>query len=226
MIKFESVTKSYKDGTVAVEDLTLSIPSSSFVFLVGPSGAGKTTLIKLLIHEELPSSGSIFVDGVDITKMNKKMLPELRRKIGVVFQDFKLLNSKTVFENVAVSLEVVDRPEYEISQIVPNALNLVGLSSKMKSFPYQLSGGEKQRLTIARALAHEPKVLIADEPTGNIDPIATAEVVDLLEKINGLGTLVIMATHDMDIVNKLKKRVIVLDKGKVVQDVDQGGNET
>ncbi len=225
MVKFENITKSYPDGTVALSELSLSIRPGEFVFLVGPSGAGKTTLIKLLIHEELPTSGSIFFDDRDITKLLNKDLPELRRNIGVVFQDFKLLDSKTVFENVAVALEVVDRPESEIKQIVPNVLALVNLAGKINCFPYQLSGGEKQRLSIARALSHEPKVLVADEPTGNIDPISSDEIVSLLDKINSLGTTVIMSTHQLHIVRRMKKRVVSIDKGKIVSDTMEGKHE-
>lgn len=225
MIKFENITKSYPDGTIALSDLNLSIKPGEFVFLVGPSGAGKTTLVKLLIHEELPTSGSVFFEDWDITKLTNKDLPKLRRNIGVVFQDFKLLDSKTVFENVAVALEVVDRPEAEIKQVVPNVLTLVNLLGKINCFPHQLSGGEKQRLSIARALSHEPKVLVADEPTGNIDPVSSDEVVLLLDKINSLGTTVIMSTHQLHFVKRMKKRVIAIDKGKIVSDTMEGKHE-
>ncbi|OGC50439.1 cell division ATP-binding protein FtsE [candidate division WWE3 bacterium RIFCSPHIGHO2_01_FULL_40_23] len=225
MIKFEDVSKSYENGTQVLEGVNLVILPKEFVFIVGPSGAGKTTLVKLLIREELPTTGSIFFEDTDVTKVKKNLLPSLRRKIGVVFQDFKLLDSKTVFENVAVSLEVVERPEGEIKQVVPNVLNLVSLLNKSECFPYQLSGGEKQRLAIARALAHEPKVLIADEPTGNIDPVASDEVVHLLEKINTLGTTVIMATHEVGIVNRMKRRVVLMHDGKIVKDEKVGRYE-
>src|SRR3989344_1579822 len=225
MIKFEDVSKSYEKGTQVLEGVNLVILPKEFVFIVGPSGAGKTTLVKLLIREELPTTGSIFFEDTDVTKVKKNLLPSLRRKIGVVFQDFKLLDSKTVFENVAVSLEVVERPEGEIKQVVPNVLNLVSLLNKSECFPYQLSGGEKQRLAIARALAHEPKVLIADEPTGNIDPVASDEVVHLLEKINTLWTTVIMATHEVGIVNRMKRRVVLMHDGKIVKDEKVGRYE-
>ncbi len=225
MIKFENVTKTYKDGTVALENIDLEINASEFVFLVGPSGAGKTTLAKLLVREDIPTSGNVFLDGIDVSKINAKELPELRRKVGMVFQDFKLLPSKNVFENVAIALEVADRPESEIQRVIPNVLNLVGLAQKIRSFPHQLSGGEKQRVAIARALAHEPKVLIADEPTGNIDPVSSFDIVSLLDRINSLGTTVIMATHAADIVNSMKKRVVVIEKGKVVKDSNHGKYE-
>lgn len=222
MIKFNNVTKSYHDGTVALDSINIVIEPKEFVFLVGPSGAGKTTFIKLLTHEELPTSGSIHLDALDVAALSQDKLPVLRRQIGVVFQDFKLLDSKTVFENVAVSLEVVDRPDSEIKYVVPNVLNLVNLSHKANSLPSQLSGGEKQRVAIARALAHEPKVLVADEPTGNVDPVSSHEIVYLLDKINSLGTTVIMCTHEAGIVDKMKKRVVALDKGKVIRD-EKGG---
>ena len=225
MIRFENVSKSYLDGTTALEGVNLLIEPKEFVFLVGPSGAGKTTFIKLLIHEEMPTTGSVYFNDIDVTKVKPSELPGLRRQIGVVFQDFKLLDSKTVFENVAVSLEVAERPDSEINQIVPNVLHLVNLSSKLNSFPHQLSGGEKQRVSIARALAHEPKVLVADEPTGNIDPESAEEILSILEKINGLGTIVIMATHQSVIVNRMKKRVVRLNKGKVVKDEKIGRYE-
>lgn len=225
MIKFDNVSKLYPDGTAALNGITLTIDAKDFVFLVGSSGAGKTTLIKLLIHEEEPTAGTIFLDSTDITNLKAEDLPELRRKIGVVFQDFKLLDSKTVFENVAVALEVVDRPAEEIKQIVPNVLNMVGLGQKLNCFPKQLSGGEKQRVSIARALAHEPKVLVADEPTGNIDPAAREEIILILDKVNSLGTTVIMATHEAEIVNRMKKRVVTLSKGKIIKDQKEGKYE-
>lgn len=226
MIKLENVTKSYGDGTVALDNVSFEVEDRDFVFIVGPSGAGKTTLVKLLIKEETPTQGTVKIDEDEVRNVSKDELFKLRRKIGVVFQDFKLLESKTVFENVAVSLEVVDRPESEINQVVPNVLNLVGLTDKANSFPKELSGGEKQRVAIARALAHEPKYLIADEPTGNIDPRSSEELALLLNNINLLGTTVIMCTHDASIVNKLKKRVIRFEKGRLIKDEKVGKYES
>lgn len=221
-IEFKNVTKEYDPGFKALDDVSFTVDEGEFVFIVGPSGAGKSTIVKMLIKEEAPTGGRIFFNDQDITELAKKELPELRRKIGVVFQDFKLLPSKNIFENVAVALEVVDASDRVIKEVVPNVLAMVGLADKMFNFPKQLSGGEKQRLSIARALAHEPDVLIADEPTGMIDPQATAEVVELLEKINSLGTTVLMASHDQGIVNRLKKRVIRVEKGSVTSDKKEG----
>jgi len=206
----------------ALDNISFTINNGEFIFLVGPSGAGKSTIIKLLIREELSDAGEILFNGKNIREFTQKEMPDLRRKIGVVFQDFKLLNSKNVFENVSIALEVVNSSETEIKSIVPNVLNLVGLTDKILSFPKQLSGGERQRLCIARALAHEPDVLIADEATGNIDPDASQEILDLLGKINSLGTTVIMATHDERMVDQMKKRVLRLDKGSIISDKKGG----
>ncbi|MFZ5424548.1 MAG: cell division ATP-binding protein FtsE [Patescibacteria group bacterium] len=222
LLKFENVKKEYPTGVIALDTVNLTVEPGDFVFLVGHSGAGKSTLVKLLIREILPSSGDIKIDGQSIVELSKDMLPTLRRKVGVVFQDFKVLNSKTVFENVAIALEVVDTPWHEIKEVVPNVLALVGLADKAERFPDQLSGGELQRLSIARALAHEPLLLVADEPTGMIDPKASEEVMQILEKINDLGTTIIMATHDQAIVDKMKKRVLRLEKGRLSSD-KQGG---
>jgi len=222
LIRFKDVIKEYGDGTKALDDVNLDILKKEFVFIVGPSGAGKTTLVKLMIREEVPSAGKVLVDRQDVSDLPRSELPALRRNIGVVFQDFKLLPSKTAYENVSIALEVEGRDEEEINEIVPNVLSLVNLVKKSDHFPSQLSGGEKQKLSIARALAHEPKILIADEPTGMIDPKSTWEIIDLLKKINSWGTTVIVATHDASIVDKLKKRVIGLEGGKVVRDVKRG----
>jgi cell division transport system ATP-binding protein len=221
-IEFINVTKKYDGNFTALDNVSFSIEDDEFVFLVGPSGAGKSTIAKMLIREEMCDSGEILFKQQNVMELGHEEIPQLRRKIGVVFQDFKLLTSKNVFENVSVALEVVDSPEAEIKSIVPNVLSMVGLTDKMFSFPRQLSGGEKQRLCIARALAHEPDVLIADEPTGNIDPDSSLQVIDLLEKINSLGTTIIMATHDEKLVDRLKKRVIRLEKGQVVSDKKGG----
>lgn len=222
-IEFIDITKEYDEGKKVLDHVSFSIEPEEFVFVVGPSGAGKSTLIKLLIREELPNEGDVLFNGESVLSILKDDLPGLRRKIGVVFQDFKLLESKTVFDNVAIALEVVDSHTDEVKSIVPNVLNLVGLADKANKFPRQLSGGEKQRVSIARALAHEPDILVADEPTGMIDPDSSAEVIEVLEKINSLGTTVLMATHDQAIVNSLKKRVIRIENGKIVSD-KKGGN--
>ncbi len=221
MIEFIHVTKKY--GTrPAVSDLNFFIDRDEFVTLVGPSGSGKSTLIKLLIAEEKPTTGQIVVAGRDITTLSSRELPYYRRKIGVVFQDYKLLPHKTIYENVAFALEVSDASMDEVKTKVPEILDLVGLTEKAKSMPDELSGGERQRVSIARALVHEPKLLIADEPTGNLDPINTWEIIDLLFKINKKGTICLLATHDKEVVDALKKRVITLRDGKIVADQAKG----
>ena len=221
MIEFIHVTKTYGKKN-AVEDLSFFIDRGEFVTLVGPSGSGKSTLIKLLIAEEKPTTGQIVVAGRDITTLSSRELPYFRRKIGVVFQDFKLLPHKTIYENVAFALEVSSASASDIKTKVTPVLELVGLAPQAGNMPRQLSGGEQQRLSIARALVHEPKLLIADEPTGNLDPINTWEIIDLLFKINKKGTLVMLATHDKDVVDALKKRVITLHDGKIVADQAKG----
>ena len=221
-IDFLNVSKKYGSDIEVLKDVSFSVDDGEFVFLVGPSGAGKSTLVKMLIREEYPSGGDVLFNGESVLQIPQKQISDLRRRIGVVFQDFKLLESKNVFENIAVELDVVDAPVEVIKNVVPNVLTMVGLGNKMYSLPRQLSGGEKQRVAIARALAHEPDVLVADEPTGNIDPKATDEVVDILEKIHTLGTTVIMATHDQSIVDKLKKRVIRIEDGIIKSDKKGG----
>ena len=225
MIEFRGVTKSYPNGTVALTEVDLKIQSGEFVFLVGPSGAGKTTLVKLLIREELPTNGEIFYEEREITRLPRSLLPDLRREIGVVFQDYKLLPQKTVFENVALSLEVIGKQSSEIDKLVPSVLRLVSLEERAAHFPSQLSGGERQRVAIARAIAHEPRVLIADEPTGDVDPAMSWSITQLLSKINEWGTTVIVATHDVDIVNSLRKRVVSLNNGRIVRDESEGRYE-
>lgn len=217
-IEFNNVSKEYEAGSLVLDDVSFKINKGEFVFLVGHSGAGKSTLVKMLISEDKPKSGEIYYEGKSIYDIPEDEISNLRRQIGVVFQDFKLLNSKNIFENVSIALEVVNTPKEVINNIVPNVLGMVGLVDKMFKFPYQLSGGEKQRVAIARALAHEPDVLVADEATGMIDPDASTEIMEILEKINELGTTILMATHDQHIVNKLKKRVIRLEAGKIVFD--------
>jgi cell division transport system ATP-binding protein len=220
-IEFKNITKKYHD-VVALDDVSFKIDEAEFVFFVGPSGAGKSTLIQMLIKETDPDAGDVLFKGQSVLDIKKAEVADLRRQIGVVFQDFKLLSSKTVFENVAIALEVVNTDDQVIKNIVPNVLTMVGLSSKMFKYPHQLSGGEKQRVSIARALSHEPDVLIADEPTGMIDPLATEDILEILEKINSLGTTVIMSTHDQHIVNKLKKRVIRIENGSIKSDKKGG----
>jgi len=221
-IEFKNVTKEYISGNKVLDDVSFSIEKGEFIFIIGPSGAGKSTIIKLLTREEKPEEGQVVFNNQDISNIKPEEMPDYRRKIGVVYQDYKLLNSKTVYDNVAVSLEVVDSDEQEIKSVVPNVLSLVGLLDHSSYYPQELSGGEKQRVAIARALAHEPDVLIADEATGMIDPDVSDEIVELLEKINSLGTTVIMATHDQRIVDKLTKRVIKIEKGKLVSDKKGG----
>lgn len=221
-IEFVNVSKSYDNNVNALKSVSFSIEDGEFVFLVGPSGAGKSTLIKMLIKEEAPDDGDVLFRGQSILNIKKDDVSNLRRHIGVVFQDFKLLPSKNVFENVAIALEVVDTPDRVIKSIVPNVLSMVGLSDKMFKYPYQLSGGEKQRVSIARALAHEPDVIVADEPTGMIDPDASETVIEILEKINSLGATIIMATHDQAVVNRLKRRVIRVENGVIKSDKKGG----
>ncbi len=221
-IEFVNVSKSYDNNVTALKNVSFSIDDGEFVFLVGPSGAGKSTLIKMLIKEEAPEDGDVLFRGQSILNIKKDDVSNLRRHIGVVFQDFKLLPSKNIYENVAIALEVVDTPDRVVKTIVPNVLSMVGLSDKMFKYPYQLSGGEKQRVSIARALAHEPDVIIADEPTGMIDPDAADTVIEILEKINTLGATIIMATHDQAVVNRLKKRVIRIENGIIKSDKKGG----
>lgn len=221
IIQIKNVTKAYAKS-LALSDLSLKVNPGEFVILVGPSGAGKSTLVKLLIREELPEKGNIFVAGRDITKLKSADLPFYRRNLGIVFQDYKLLPSLTVWENVAYALEVSDVSDNEIEKRVPKVLQAVNLQDKAYAYPKQLSGGEQQRVSIARALVHSPKILIADEPTGNLDPEASLEVADILEKINCQGTVVIVATHDKEIVDRMRKRVVSLKKGKIITDQQQG----
>ncbi len=218
MIVFDQVTKKFPNGTVALENISLHIEPKEFVFVTGHSGAGKTTLLRLLIREILPTTGSIFIDQVNLTDLKKNEIPQLRRQISAAFQDFKLLSDLTVAENVALSLEIISLPEKEITDRVNHLLELVGLSDKGDLFPSQISGGELQRTVIARALAPEPKVLFADEPTGNLDHDTGLQIVELLKDINTLGTTVIMATHNRDFVEHFKDRTVVLEKGKLIKD--------
>jgi cell division transport system ATP-binding protein len=222
MIRFENITKSYGDDVVVLEDIDLTIEPGEFVSLVGQSGAGKSTLLKLIYAEEEPTLGEVYFDNRPLSGIARKHLPFLRRNIGTVFQDFKLFPQKTVFENIAYALEVYGKTNEEINEEVPQILDIVRLSDKTHKFPKQLSGGEQQKVALARALIHQPKVIIADEPTGNLDPIATQEIIDLLLEINKIGTTVVLATHNKAIVDSLGRRVITLDKGRVAHDEING----
>ncbi len=222
MIKLENVTKQYKQDTVALRDASADIQKGEFVFLVGQSGSGKSTFIRLLNKEETPDQGRIIVAGKDLGELSGWRVPYLRRNIGCIFQDFKLLPKKTVFENVAFALEVIGRPKHVVKKQVPAILDLVGLGSKTGNFPDELSGGEQQRVSIARAFVNRPLILLADEPTGNLDPATSVGIMRLLDRINRTGTTVVMATHDRGIVDTMRRRVIELDKGNIVRDQSRG----
>jgi len=222
MIVFQGVTKLYSGGMSALEEVNFEINPGEFVSLAGRSGAGKSTVIKLLIGEEKPSRGRVYFGQYEVGKLEDNELPAFRRHIGVVFQDFRLLPMKTAYENVAFALEVAGRPQREITELVPQVLDMVGLGDKGNNFPHELSGGERQRVAIARAMIHRPEVVIADEPTGNLDPFHTWEIVGLLEKINQLGTTVLLATHDKEVINKLGRRTITLDHGRIIRDEAKG----
>jgi cell division transport system ATP-binding protein len=222
MIKLDHITKIYKDSVVALEDVSVEVAKGEFVFVVGPSGSGKSTFIRLLLKEEEPSRGNIYVAGKNIATLSPWKVPYLRRNIGTVFQDFKLLPDKTVFENVAFALEVIGKSRHVIERRVPEILELVGLGDKLNNYPEELSGGEQQRVSIARSFVNRPLILLADEPTGNLDPSTSVEIMKLLDRINRTGTTVIMATHDNAIVDAMRRRVIELDKGQVVRDQSRG----
>ena len=222
MIEFRNVHKVYDNGSVALEDVSIHIEKGEFVLVCGHSGAGKSTFIKLLSHEVKPDSGTVMVNDVDVTRIKSSKVPYLRRKLGIVFQDFRLLPSKTVFENIAFALEVIEEKPKVIQEKVYNVLELVGLSDKANDLPQDLSGGEQQRVAIARAIVNKPLVLIADEPTGNLDPQTSRDISDLFKAINNSGTTVVMVTHDMDMVSYLNKRVIALEGGRVVSDQMRG----
>ncbi len=224
MIELKNVSTIFDDdGFMAIKGISLEIKQGEFVSLVGPSGAGKSTLLSLLTREIVPHDGEVVLDGVNLATLSSSNVPLLRRKIGTVYQDFKLLTNKSAFENVAFALEVCGVSENEINTDVPKVLNIVGLSDKMPSFPHQMSGGEKQRLAIARALIHRPRIILADEPTGNLDLVSTYDVVKLLMKINELGTTVILATHNREVVNTIGKRVVTMEKGKISRDQRENG---
>lgn len=222
MISVEDVSKRYPNGTYALRDIDLRIDQGDFAFIVGSSGAGKSTLNRLLIREELPTTGRVVVDGQDVARLSHGRVPHLRRKVGVVFQDFKLLQTKTVFENVAFALVVTGHNARTVRQETERALALVGLSGRRQHFPRELSGGEQQRTAIARALVMRPMILIADEPTGNLDPVTTWEIIKLLVRVNEMGTTLLVSTHNAEIVNALRRRVIHLDHGRVIRDEREG----
>lgn len=223
MIEISKLTKTYDRGTKALKDVNITIDDGEFVFITGRSGSGKSTLIKILLKEVEPTSGRVVVNDMDLRKMPRRYVPKYRRRLGVVFQDFRLLKDKTVYENVAFAQRVIGESSRTIRESVPQMLKMVGLSSKYKFFPYQLSGGEQQRVAIARALINRPEILLADEPTGNLDPHNAMEIMGLLEKINRRGTTVIVVTHSHEIVDLMKKRVITIDRGMVVCDEEESG---
>ena len=222
MVVLDHVTMQYPTGKKALDDVTFHINKGEFVVIVGSSGSGKTTLIKLLLKEMKPTEGEILVEGKEYSKMKRREIPKLRRKIGVVFQNFRLLKDRTVFENVAFAQQVIEKPAKEIRRSVPAMLTMVGLAEQYKQYPRELSGGEQQRVAVARAIVNQPGIILADEPTGNLDPTNSMEIMTLLEEINKKGTTVIVVTHNKDIVNALKKRVITLKKGKIISDEEEG----
>ncbi|NHC12916.1 cell division ATP-binding protein FtsE [Motilibacter deserti] len=223
MIRFDSVTHAYsKTARPALVDVDVEIAKGEFVFLVGPSGSGKSTFLRLVFKEETPSKGSVFVAGRDVGRLSSWKVPALRRQIGVVFQDFRLLPNKTVLQNVAFALEVIGKPRSTVKKVVPEVLELVGLSGKENRMPDELSGGEQQRVAIARAFVNRPAILLADEPTGNLDPTTSVGIMRLLDRINRTGTTIVMATHDDDVVDQMRKRVVELDGGRVVRDQSRG----
>jgi len=222
MINFQNISKIYLDQIIALKEVTFRIEPEEFVCIVGRSGAGKTTLLKLLLAIEKPTQGKIFFEGVDISKIKEDKIFNLRREIGVIFQDYKLIPSKTVYENISYVMELTEKLDCNLSKEIPQILEIVGLEDKADKFPYQLSGGEQQRVAIARAIAHRPKVILADEPTGNLDPYHTQDIIKLLKRIHSLGNTVVLATHDKDVIDSLKERVITLEDGKVIRDEKKG----
>lgn len=222
MINFDNVTKVYKSGTEALKNINLEIQKGEFVFIIGPSGSGKSTMVKLIMKEEEPTGGELYVNGMDTRDIDRYEIPHFRRKIGVVFQDYRLLQNKTTYQNVSFALRVTGYHSRQIRKMVPQLLSVVGLLDKANEYPGELSGGEQQRMAIARAIAHNPDLLIADEPTGNLDPKTSLEIMNLIFKINQMGTTVLIATHDKNIVDTFRQRVIVLSKGEIVRDVPEG----
>ena len=222
MIEFQNVSKTYPNGTHALQNVSLSIDKGEFVFIVGASGAGKSTFLKLIMHEEIPTSGEIVINGNKLTKLRRRDVPYLRRHMGIVFQDFRLIEKMTVFDNVAFAMRAVGESTATIKKRVPYVLNLVGLSDKMKNKPNELSGGEQQRVSLARALVNNPEIIIADEPTGNVDPELSHEIIELLNEINAMGTTVLVVTHEHELVREFNQRVVTIDKGKVIGDTKNG----
>lgn len=222
MIYFDQVSKIYNDNSVALDNVTFRIEPGEFVSIVGHSGAGKTTLLKMLLAEDCPTEGNVFFESTDIHELRGHEISKYRQRIGIIFQDFRLLPHKTVYENVAFAMEVAGHPDEEIASDVPYALELVGLGHKINSFPNELSGGEQQRVAIARALVNQPDLLIADEPTGNLDPVNTYEIIQILRKINDLGTTVLLTTHNKGVIDSLKRRVITLQDGQIIRDDETG----
>lgn len=222
MIYMENVSKVYDNGSIALSDVSVAIEKGDFVFVVGPSGAGKSTFIKMLFREELPTRGKLIVNGRNISDLKAEEVPFLRRKLGIVFQDYRLLPNKTVYENVAFAMQVIETPRREIQRRVNAVLDLVGLRHKSRSFPTELSGGEQQRVAIARAIVNRPDLVIADEPTGNLDPDTSWEIMKIFEQINAAGTTIVMATHDKNVVDASQKRVIAIERGRIVRDQERG----
>ena len=222
VIHMAGVSKIYGNGSVALSDITIDIDKGDFVFVVGPSGAGKSTFIKLIFREELPTGGELFVNGRNVVEMKPAEVPYLRRGLGIVFQDFRLLPNKTAYDNIAFAMEVIEAPRREIQKRVNNVLDLVGLRHKARTYPAHLSGGEQQRISIARAIVNNPVVVIADEPTGNLDPDTSWEIMKIFERINKVGTTIVMATHDKMVVDAMKKRVIAIEQGRIVRDQEGG----
>jgi cell division transport system ATP-binding protein len=225
VIYFNNVSKAYDKDSIALDDVTFTVKEGEFVSIVGHSGAGKTTLVKMILAEDVPTGGTVFFESLDIHKLKSDALTKFRRRIGVVFQDFKLLSNKTAYENIAFAMEAVGKTEEEIASDVPHVLGLVDLGNKANHFPREMSGGEKQRLSIARAIINQPEIIIADEPTGNLDPVNTYEIVQILKKINDMGTTVILTTHNKGVIDSVKRRVITMEKGKIVRD-DKDGKYT
>lgn len=222
MIHFDKVSKMYSGDTIALDNVSLKIEAQEFVSIVGHSGAGKTTLLKMLLAEEAPSQGQVLFESVDINSLRKNEISKLRRRIGTIFQDYRLLPNRTAYENIAFAMEAAGRDDAEIQADVPHALELVDLADRAWNFPHELSGGEKQRIAIARAIVNQPDILIADEPTGNLDPLNTYDVVQILKRVNDLGTTVLLTTHNKGVIDSLKKRVVVMEQGKIVKDDEKG----